>query len=463
MRFTESSSWGERSAAARLGELMRRHREQRGLSQRELGEQLNLERSNLSQFETGARVPPPDVMKRWCAVMGRDAEVERLHVAALGERGIDRRTRLGRGPARQGRPRVPTLAEKDVTTTSRIMSHQARPDMGDSGISEAVDLLRLIEESDLEPETLERIDRAVDRLCRSYSSGPPGEVRREARQLLRRIAVLLRGQLTLNQRRQLLVAAGWLSLLTSALHFDAGDRAAAEAMRETAFQLGRQGGHHEIVAWAFEADAWFAVCDGRYRDAVDFARAGQGFAGRATSATVQLAVQEARAWARRGDKAEVRDAIRRAGTALRRLSRPAHPEHHFVFDPGKLLFYTATCFVRVGDAVRAEDHAREVIAQSDRPSGVARWPRRLLTARLDLALALARLDRPDEACHVGALALASNSLVASNLWQASELDAALVGEYATLPEAQDFHDRYLSARRAVLAVTHEATAVEGSG
>jgi len=209
------------------------------------------------------------------------------------------------------------------------------------------------------------------------------------------------------------------------LQFDVGHRAAADAMRETAYKLGRHADHHEIIAWAFETGAWFGVCDGRYREAVDLARAGQGFAGRATSATVQLAVQEARAWARRGDKAEVRGALRRASTALRRLPRPAHPEHHFVFDPGKLLLYTATCFVRVGDAERAEEYAREVIAQS------TQWPRRLITARLDLALA-------------------SDSVVASNLWQASELDAAFMREYATLPEAKDFHERYLSARRAVL-------------
>jgi hypothetical protein len=334
------------------------------------------------------------------------------------------------------------------------MSEQTgRPGSQQSGGVEVLDLLRQVEESDLDSETLERIDRAVDGLCRSYSSGPPGEVRGEARRLLRHVTQLLGGRLTLQQRRQLLVAAGWLSLLASALHFDVGDRAAAEATRELAFHLGRQAGHHEIMAWTFETAAWFAVCDGRYREAVDFARAGQGFAGRATSASVQLALQEARAWARCGDKAEVRDAMRRASTALRRLPRPAHPEHHFVFDPAKLVFYMATCSVRVGDADRAEDYAREVIAQSAGPSGVARWPRRLITARMDLGLALRQLNRPDEACYVGSLALASNSLVASNLWQASELDAKLVGEYASLPEAQQFHEQYLSARRSIASST----------
>jgi hypothetical protein len=87
----------------------------------------------------------------------------------------------------------------------------------------------------------------------------------------------------------------------------------------------------------------------------------------------------------------------------------------------------------------------------------------LLRGRLTLSQRrqLTQLDRPDEACHVGELALASNNLVASNLWQASELDAAFTRGYDTLPEAQGFHERYLSARRAVLGGGHETPAVEG--
>jgi hypothetical protein len=65
------------------------------------------------------------------------------------------------------------------------MSHQARPVTDASGVSEAFELLRQVEASDVHAETLERIDHAVDRLCRSYSSRPPGEVRRSSRQLLR--------------------------------------------------------------------------------------------------------------------------------------------------------------------------------------------------------------------------------------------------------------------------------------
>jgi len=64
------------------------------------------------------------------------------------------------------------------------MSHQARPDTEASGVSEAFELLRQIEASDVHAETLERIDYAVDRLCRSDPKIPGawagGSTRRSA-------------------------------------------------------------------------------------------------------------------------------------------------------------------------------------------------------------------------------------------------------------------------------------------
>ena len=54
---------------------------------------------------------------------------------------------------------------------------------------------------------------------------------------------------------------GWLSLLMAALRFDLGDREAAEISRDAALSLGREADHPEIVAWAFETPAWFALAD----------------------------------------------------------------------------------------------------------------------------------------------------------------------------------------------------------
>jgi hypothetical protein len=122
------------------------------------------------------------------------------------------------------------------------------------------------------------------------------------------------------------------------LQFDLGDRDAAEASRDAALQLGREGGHEEIMAWSFELLAWFALVDGKYRDTIDFAEAGLAIAPH-TSAGVQLTVQGAKASARIGDRRAAELAMRQAATTLARLPAPSHPEHQFVFDPSKLSFY----------------------------------------------------------------------------------------------------------------------------
>jgi hypothetical protein len=116
---------------------------------------------------------------------------------------------------------------------------------------------------------------------------------------------------TVDQRRELLVAAGWLALLGACTHFDLHDHVTAEANRIAAFQLGQQTGHHELMARSLETKAWFALTTGDARSALDLVNQGKRLATPGTGASVQLAVQEARARARLGDCAEVRRAIER--------------------------------------------------------------------------------------------------------------------------------------------------------
>ena len=78
----------------------------------------------------------------------------------------------------------------------------------------------------------------------------------------------------------------------------------AQANRDTALRLARQAGHTELTAWTVQALASWALADGRFRDALDLARAGQDLAPPATAAAVQLALDEAQAWAALGDRAQ---------------------------------------------------------------------------------------------------------------------------------------------------------------
>jgi tetratricopeptide (TPR) repeat protein len=309
-------------------------------------------------------------------------------------------------------------------------------------------LAREAEASDIGAGTLENIDLAVDRLCRGYASAPPALLIPRVQARLRGLRRLLTGRLNLAQRRQLLVAGGWLATLLATLQFDAGDQPAAEDSRDAALQLGKAAGHQEIMAWSFELLAWFALVNYQPRQALDLAQQGLTLAPN-TSAGVQLAMQQARVWARLGQLRETEEALRAGATALARLPPPAHPEHHFAFDAPKLTFYAAMCFTWLHQTEQAEEHARQVITHSTETPGVLRWPTRLAVAQVDLALLAAQRGQPDEAALRGTAALDSGRVVASTLGWFAELDDLLAPDHDALPEVQDFHERYTMVHRSV--------------
>jgi tetratricopeptide (TPR) repeat protein len=183
-----------------------------------------------------------------------------------------------------------------------------------------MELARQAEASDVGAGTLDGVERAVERLRGAASATPPGALIPAVLAQRRYVGRLLEGRLTLGRRRRLLAAAGWLSLLLAQLHFDAGDREAAEANRDAALRLARQAGQAELAAWTFEALAWWALVDGRHRDALELARAGLDRAPPASAAAVQLLLDEAQAWTRLGDLREAAGAQRHA--ALTRAMLP---------------------------------------------------------------------------------------------------------------------------------------------
>jgi transcriptional regulator with XRE-family HTH domain len=162
---------------------------------------------------------------------------------------------------------------------------------------EALTLAREAEASQIGAGTLETVQRKVDRYCRDYPTVSPALLAARTQRQLHEVKRLLRGKVTLAQHRELLVAGGWLSVLLACVQFDMGDQQAAEDTRDAAFQLGKEAEHQEITAWSFELLAWFALVAGRYEEVIDHARTGLILAPN-TSAGVQLAVQEAKGWAR---------------------------------------------------------------------------------------------------------------------------------------------------------------------
>lgn len=116
---------------------------------------------------------------------------------------------------------------------------------------------------------------------------------------------------------------------------------------------------------------------------------------------------------------------------------PDRLEHHYRYDPSKSEAYVATTLSWLGDPA-AVPYARQVVARME--TDVPFRPRRAVSARLDLALALLTADQPDEAGRLVLEAMTSGVLVPSNHWRANEVITAL--ETRGLPEAPDLREAY---------------------
>ncbi|MEV4079543.1 XRE family transcriptional regulator [Nonomuraea fuscirosea] len=319
----------------------------------------------------------------------------------------------------------------------------------ESDLYGTMELAQQLQASDVGAGTLEALAEAVDLLCRAYPVVPAGTLRDRTQKRLAQINHLLAGRLTLDQHRELLVITGWLTALLGCVHYDLGEREEAETARRAAFEMGRQVGHGELMGWAHEMSAWFALVEGRYEDVVTAARMGQAVAG-TSSAMVQLTLQEARGLARIGDRREADRALTRGAEVLGSLSMPEHPDNHFVFDHAKWVFYAATCYTWLADDDRAEEHARETIQMHTRPDGTSNAPMRVADAHIDLGIVHARRGDLDAAVDHGMTAFDIDRRSLTDLvHRAGDLDRAIRQRYRRTALADEFHERFTTARRAL--------------
>jgi tetratricopeptide (TPR) repeat protein len=211
-------------------------------------------------------------------------------------------------------------------------------------------------------------------------------------------------RLTLRQHRETLVLAGWVTLLIACVEYDTGNRAAAEATRRFALSLGQEAEHAEIQAWAHEIRAWMNLTSGDYNGVVAAARAGVEAAPH-HSVAVQLAAQEAKAWARIGDRRQTEIALERGRRLLDALPYPENLAHHFVVDPTKFDFYAMDCYRHLAEDKMAENLAGEVIRASTDFDGTERAPMRTAEARITLGVVAARQGDIERAVQEGERAL----------------------------------------------------------
>lgn len=376
----------------------------------------------------------------------RVAELRHAHVPKLTQDDLADRTELSVDTVKkieQGR-RVPSLdALRQFATALRVPASALLDDepaavvvVSDTDELEALELSQRVAASDVGEETLRRLESSVDELARAYPVTQPAELIGRVRAHLRYVVSLVDAKKTLDEHRRLLTIGSWLSLLAGTLHIDLEQPYAAKARLRASLDLAKQAGGDDIIAWIYETRAYGALTGGDYASAHSLSTAAQEYAPRGSSIAVQAAAQEGRALARLGRVKETYATLERVRALVNPLDTPAHPEHHFTYDPNKAPSYFATTLAWLGDSA-AEAFAREIIT---RLASVDGWPRRVASAKLDLGLILVSANRHDEAAAIARDAVDSGKVVPSNRWRAIEVIQAV--EARGLPEAKDLREAY---------------------
>lgn len=381
-----------------------------GLNQERFAEAVGVDRSTVQRWESGKNDPQPWQRPRIAKALAvTSAELEALL--------------------------VPDAYAPPESRSDRIVNNSP----ADDDEFDALELARRVSASDVGRETLERLEFAFDDLAMKYPVSPPQDLLRRVRKHSSYVARLMDARTTLAEQRRLYVVGGWFQLLGATLHIDLHQDDAATARLQTAATLAQHAEHREIEAWCYETDAWRVLTDGDYKRALELSLIAQNLAPVGTSAAIQSAAQEGRARARLGEGRETYFAIERVHHMSAGMVPRKGTEHHYQYDPSKALAYTATTLAWVGDPA-AEGYARQVIAKLAPAHDVEKWPRRVASANIDLALALLRSDQLDEACDAAQRAILSGRIVPSNHWRALEVVKAV--EQRQLPEAPDLREAY---------------------
>jgi tetratricopeptide (TPR) repeat protein len=343
------------------------------------------------------------------------------------------------------------IAKTFGTATAAFFPTPSRRDLDVELLSGAgmdtLEVLARMRASDVSASTLEALRITADKLCCEYPYMPSAQLRVEGTAWLRRITQLLGGKTTLAQHRELLSLAGLVALLVGCVEYDMGDRPKAEGTRRAAFSLGEEADDLNVVGWAQEMRAWYSLTQGDYRGAVVAAQRGEQLAG-SRSVSVQLAAQQAKAWARMGDRRQVEVALDRGRAALEALPPPEDTSHHFVVDPAKFDFYAMDCYRVAGENPLASLYAHEVIRTATDFDGQLRAPMRAAEARITLGVIAARSGDLEQAINQGSSALKSERLsLPSLLMCTTELTTVLQDMYPNEPSARG----YLEEVRAVTA------------
>jgi tetratricopeptide (TPR) repeat protein len=313
---------------------------------------------------------------------------------------------------------------------------------------EDFDVLMMIQEADrtdIGAGTIDGLYAIFNRLCQDYPSAAAPELRQKAKRLYSRVMQLRQGRITFAQHRELIAVSAWVAALLACVEWDMNEREAAETARSATLRFAKEIDQAELTAWSYEMQAWFALTEGRYGDATRIASAGQEVGGE-NSAIVQLAMQEARGWARLGQSDLAERAIHRGYDMLQRLPEAEYPRL-FIYDKSKFPYYVASCYQWLGQDAKAEEYALQVIRECENNGTTERSPMRMAEIYITLGLVQVHRDNLEGAVDSGSKALAYDRQTQPHLLiRLSELRQAIGCKFPNTEAARDLDDMFSSLR-----------------
>jgi hypothetical protein len=256
----------------------------------------------------------------------------------------------------------------------------------------------LTQNADIPEETLEQVYEDLARLGNDYQVKPLGEILGDLVDLQDTVFTLLERRQRPHDARQLYVAAGITGGLLAKASHDLGESHAAATQARTAFVCAENADHNGLRAWLRGMQALIAYWAGRHRDAIRYAQQGSEYASAAGStASVWLAVSEARSWAALGNRSQAVRAIQRSEEVAEYSRRDELDELGGIctFGNARRLYYAADAFAWLPpETGSGEEYSAEAVhAYEGRPEEYAFSDE----AGSRAALAIARINdqRPD--------------------------------------------------------------------
>jgi hypothetical protein len=358
----------------------------------------------------------------------------------------------------------PLIARAFGTVTAAIWPEPGRHDadaelIAASGMN-TLEILTRLRASTIDSATLDGLRITVDRLCSEYPHLPPDQLLLEGREWLRRITGMLDRRMTLSQHQEMLALAGLLAELVGCVEYDTGAYQLAESTRRAALSLGEEAGAPEVIGWAHEMRAWFALTTGDYRGVLRAAETGEAQAPN-TRAAVQLAAQRAKAWARIGDRRQVEVALDKGRSLLEAMPYPDNLDNHFVVDPAKWDFYAMDCYRILGATGNpgstenrlAQTYAQDVIRIGTDHDGTERSPMRIAEARVTLGVVSARQGDLEGAVTYGRSAIAGPRRSLPSLLMVSAELATAVSHFDDAASATDYLDEFRHLKQTAAVVS----------